>query len=355
MSEPTVFVFANADLEGRSLRRMEGAGCRLTYGEEAWHTPGCVYEDDMAARAAESVAMTGTSIRSAPVNRRVIEGAQRLRIVAKCTVGTDDIDVDAATDLGVLVTHAPTQANWGGVAEGAMAMILTMLKRNREKDAHVKGGGWKDDSLIGTYLGRRDEDGYPGLTVGIIGFGRIGGRMVELLKPWHARLIVCDPFVEEEKFADYGVEKVDLDTLLRQSDIVTMHPTLNPTSRRMMGAAQFKAMKPSALFVNTSRGGTMDEVALADAIEAGEIAGAALDVFLDEPMDRNSKLLDMGNEVLLSPHMISHNRGGGLGPGIEWAAEAVLTALRGEVPDNVFNPDVLPRWRERFGGNALIA
>ena len=354
MSEPIVFVFANADPERRGLSRMEGAGCRLIYGEEAWLTPGCVYEDDMAARAAESVAMTGTSIRSAPVNRRVIEGAQRLRIIAKCTVGTDDIDVEAATDLGIMVTHAPTQANWGGVAEGAMAMILTMLKRNREKDARVKAGGWKDDSLIGTYLGRRDEDGYPGLTVGIIGFGRIGGRMAELLTPWHARLIVCDPFVEEEKFARYGVEKVDLDTLLRESDIVTMHPTLNPTSRRMMGADQFRAMKPTALFVNTSRGGTMDEVALADAIEAGEIAGAALDVFLDEPMDRDSKLLRMGNEVLLSPHNISHNHGGGLGPGIQWAADAVLTALRGEVPDNVFNPDVLPRWRERFGGNALI-
>ncbi len=354
MSEPKIFVFANADLEGRSNRRMEEAGCRLTFGEEAWHTPGCVYEDDMAARAAASVAMTGTSIRSAPVNRRIIEGAQRLRIIAKCTVGTDDIDVDAATDLGVLVTHAPTQANWGGVAEGAMAMILTMLKRNREKDAHVKAGGWKHDSLIGTYLGSRDEDGYPGLTVGIVGFGRIGGRMVELLKPWHARLIVCDPFLDDAKFAEYGVERVDLDTLLAESDIVSLHPTLNPTSRRMMGADQFRAMKKTALFVNTSRGGTMDEVALADAVEAGEIAGAALDVFLDEPMDRESRLLDMGNEVLLSPHMISHNHGGGLGPGIEWAAEAVLTALRGEVPDNVFNPDVLPRWRERFAGNALI-
>ena len=154
---------------------------------------------------------------------------------------------------------------------------------------------------------------------------------------------------------DYGVERVDLDTLLRESDIVSMHPTLTPSSRRMMGAAQFRAMKPTALFVNTSRGGTMDEIALADAIEAGAIAGAALDVFHDEPLDRESKMLEMGNEVLLSPHMISHNQGGGLGPGIEWAAEAVLTALRGEVPDNVFNPGVLPRWRERFGGNALIA
>ncbi len=355
MSGPTVFVFANADREGKSNRRLTEAGCSLTFGDAAWLTPGCVYEDDMAAIAADSVAMTGTSIRSAPVSRRIIEGAQRLRIIAKCTVGVDDIDVEAATDLGIVVTHAPTQANWGGVAEGAMAMILTMLKRNREKDAFVKAGGWKDDSLIGTYLGRRDEDGYPGLTVGIVGFGRIGGRMVELLRPWGARLIVCDPYVGDDKFAGYGVERVDLDTLLREADIVSMHPTLNPSSRRMMGAAQFRAMKPTALFVNTSRGGTMDEAALADAIEAGEIAGAALDVFLDEPMDRDSKLLGMGNEVLLSPHMISHNRGGGLEPGIQWAAEAVLAALRGEVPDNVFNPDVLPRWRERFGGNALIA
>lgn len=355
MSEPTVFVFANADRGGHSNRKMEKAGCRLTYGDTAWLMPGCVYADEMAAKAAESVAMTGTSIRSAPVSRRIIEGAQRLRIIAKSTVGTDDVDVEAATELGVMVTHAPTQANWGGVAEGTMAMILTMLKRNREKDAHVKAGGWRDESLTGLYVGRRDEDGYPGLTVGIVGFGRIGGRLVELLKPWHARLIVCDPFVEDEKFAAYGVDRVDLDTLLGEADIVSIHATLNPTTRRMMGTAQFSAMKKTALFVNTSRGGTMDEIALADAIEAGEVAGAALDVFLDEPMDRNSKLLRMGNEVLLSPHMISHNQWGGPDTGIEWAVEAVLTALRGEVPDYVFNPDVLPRWRERFAGNALIA
>ena len=184
-----------------------------------------------------------------------------------------------------------------------MAMILTMLKRNREKDAHVKGGGWKHESLSGIYLGRRDEDGYAGLTVGIVGLGRIGGRMVELLKPWDVRLIVCDPFVEEEKFARYGVEKVDLDTLLRESDIVSLHPTLNPTSRGMMGADQFRAMKKTALFVNTSRGGTQDEIALADAIEAGEIAGAALDVFLDEPMDRDFQTApDRERGAAVAPH-----------------------------------------------------
>ena len=149
-------------------------------------------------------------------------------------------------------------------------MILTMLKRNREKDAHVKGGGWKHESLSGIYLGRREEDGYAGLTVGIVRFRphrrahggapQAVGRAPDRLRPLRrgGEIRPCT-----------GVEKVDLDTLLRESDIVTLHPTLNPTSRGMMGAEQFRAMKKTALFVNTSRGGTQDEVALADAVRGG--------------------------------------------------------------------------------------
>ena len=171
MTRPEVFVFAVPDEFGDTGATFERAGCALAWGDESWLHPGCVYEDDMAARAAAASAMTGTSVRNAPVTRRVLEGAQRLRIVAKCTVGTDDVDVDAASELGILVTHAPTLSNWGGVAEGAMAMMLAILKKSREKDALVKAGVWRHESMIGTYLGQRGEDGYPGIAVGIVGFG----------------------------------------------------------------------------------------------------------------------------------------------------------------------------------------
>ena len=354
MSQPNVFVFAVPDEFGQTGQVFEKAGCALAWGDESWLHPGCVYEDDMAALAAESSAMTGTSVRNAPINRRIMEGAQRLRIIAKCTVGTDDVDVDAATDLGILVTHAPTLSNWGGVAEGAMAMMLAVLKKNREKDALVKSGVWRHESMTGTYLGRRDEDGYPGITIGIVGLGRIGSRMAELLAPWHVRILACDPYIEDEKFIRYGVEKVDMATLLAESDVVSLHTTLTRETRSFFGTEQFRAMKPTALFMNTARGALVDQAALAEALANDEIAQAAIDAFIDEPLDADSPLRGFGDRVLLSAHNISHNRGSGLGPGIAWATQCVLAALRGEVPDHIFNPEAVPRWRDRFGGNALI-
>lgn len=354
MTRPEVFVFAVPDEFGDTGATFERAGCALAWGDESWLHPGCVYEDDMAARAAAASAMTGTSVRNAPVTRRVLEGAQRLRIVAKCTVGTDDVDVDAASELGILVTHAPTLSNWGGVAEGAMAMMLAILKKSREKDALVKAGVWRHESMIGTYLGQRGEDGYPGIAVGIVGFGRIGKRMAELLAPWHVRLLACDPYVDDGEFARRGVEKTDMATLLAESDVVTLHATLTRETRGFFGTAEFAAMKPTATFMNTARGGLVDQGALADALEAGEIAAAAIDAYVDEPLAADSRLRGFGDRVLLSAHNISHNRGGGLGPGVEWAARSVLAALRGEVPDHVFNPECIPRWRDRFGGSALI-
>lgn len=354
MSQPSVFVFAVPEEFGQTGQVYEGAGCSLSWGQESWLHPGCVYEDDMAALASEASAMTGTSVRNAPINRRIMEGAQRLRIVAKCTVGTDDVDVDAAADLGILVTHAPTLSNWGGVAEGAMAMMLSVLKKNREKDALVKAGVWRHETMMGTYLGRREEDGYPGITIGIVGLGRIGSRMAELLAPWHVRLLACDPYIEDEKFARYGVEKVDMASLLAQSDVVTLHTTLTRETSGFFGAEQFAAMKPTALFMNTARGGLVDQDALADALATEEIAQAAIDAFIDEPLASDSPLRGFGDRVLLSAHNISHNQGSGLGPGIAWATQCVLAALRGDLPDHIVNPEAIPKWRDRFGGNALI-
>ncbi len=354
MARPNVFVFAVPSEFGDTGAVFERAGCTLAWGDEGWLYPGCIYEEDMAALAAGASAMTGTSVRNAPITRTVMEGAQRLRVIAKCTVGTDDVDVDAASDLGILVTHAPTLSNWGGVAEGAMAMMLAMLKKSREKDRLVKAGVWRHESMTGTYLGRRSEDGYPGITIGIVGLGRIGGRMAELLGPWHVRLLACDPYVEDGKFVRCGVEKTDMATLLAESDVVTLHSTLTRETRGFFGAAQFEAMKPMALFMNTARGGLVDQDALADALAAGKIAGAAIDAFVDEPLAEDSRLRGFGDRVLLSAHNISHNRGSGLGPGIAWAAECVLDALRGRIPGHVFNPDCIPKWRERFADNALI-
>lgn len=354
MAAPKVFIFAPADKTGASHKRLEEAGCRLSLGAKTWHAPGGDNEAAMAEMAAGAAALTGTSIRSSPITRRLMEAAGKdLRIIAKCTIGVDDIDIEGATELGILVTHAPTESNWGGVAEGTMAMMLTMLKKNREKDRSMRQGEWQDPSLMGTHLGRR-QDGWPGITVGIIGLGRIGSRFADLLAPWRVRLLGYDPYVDQAKYIHHNVERVDLETLLRESDVVSVHVVLTAETRKMMGEAQFSLMRPSAILINTARGKCVDEDALFDAVAKGDIGGAALDAFDDEPLDPQSPLFGLGDKVLLSPHMVSANVGSGIGPGIEWATASVLAALRGEVPDNVYNKDVAKAWRERFGGTSAF-
>jgi phosphoglycerate dehydrogenase-like enzyme len=354
MAPPKIFVFSPNEWTGECHRKLEDAGCRLVLGSASWHTPHGNNEDEMCRLAEASAGLMGSSIRSSPISRRILESSDALRIVAKYTVGIDDVDVDAATELGIMVTHAPTEANCGGVAEGTIAMILAVLKNIREKDASMKLGQWRDRSLDGTYLGAR-KDGYPGITVGIIGLGRIGGRVADLLAPWGVRIIASDPYIDKGKFARHGAEEVDLPTLLGAADVVSLHVILTQETRGMIDAAQFAMMKPTAVLINTSRGQAVKESALAEALAADRIAGAAVDVFEDEPLATDSPLLALGNKVLLSPHMVSFNRGTGLHPGAQWATRSVLTALGGGVPDNVYNKEVIGRWEERFGGQKLLS
>jgi phosphoglycerate dehydrogenase-like enzyme len=307
----------------------------------------------MAGMAAGCHALVGTSIRSSPITGKIMDGSDRLRIIAKYTIGVDDIDVEAATERGILVTHSPTESNWGGVAEGTITAMLTMLKKSRERDRHLKEkGGWRDERLQGTYLGSR-PDGYAGITLGLIGLGRIACRVATLMRPWNMRILATDPYVPVAKFAEYGVTPVDLPTLLRESDVVSLHVVLTRETRQMIGAPQLALMKPGAILINTSRGPCVQEPALIEALLRGQIGGAALDVFEEEPLSRDSPLRNLGDKVLLSPHMVSSNVGSGLGPGITWATESVLRALRGEVPDCVYNQEVIPRWEKRFGGKGV--
>jgi phosphoglycerate dehydrogenase-like enzyme len=234
-------------------------------------------------------------------------------------------------------------------------MMLCLLKKLRERDTHLKSaGGWRDEQLEGLYVGRRAEDGYPGLVVGLVGLGRVGRRVARLLQPWDLRILACDPYVPDEAFGASAVERTDYHTLLRAADVVSFHVTLTSETHHMLDALALALMKPSAVLLNTSRGAVIDEPALARALETGQIAAAGLDVFEDEPLAADSPLRHMADKVLLSPHMISSNVGSGLKPGIAWATRSVLSALQGEVPDNVFNKDVIPRWQGRFGGQNVF-
>jgi D-3-phosphoglycerate dehydrogenase / 2-oxoglutarate reductase len=355
---PTAKVFAFAPERPGTFtdaeRQLQAAGCHVIQGSASWHTPQGNSEHEIIAAARNADALMGTSIRSTPITRAIMEAAPDLRIVAKYTIGYDDVDVAAATELGIIVTHSPTEANWGGVAEGSMAMMLALLKKVRERDEAMKAGKWRSEDLQGAYVGARMQDGYEGLTIGIVGLGRIGRRLSDLLKPWRVKILAHDPYCEVARFTLSGVHRSNLDDLLRQSDVVSLHCTLNESSRHLINAKRLAMMKPTAILLNAARGGIVDEAALVSALEKGTIAGAALDVFEHEPLSPSSPLLKLGHKVLLSAHMVSGNANSGIKPGAVWAAQNVAAALRGELPENIVNPEVLPRWKQRFISKPVI-
>ncbi len=354
MAAPKVHIFQPVDETGQTHERMKRAGINLKLPEMSWMEQANLREVYEQVLDPDTDAAAAIANKTVKITRKSLEGARNLRLVAFYTVGFDNIDLDAATEREVLVVHSPTESNWGGVAEGTLGSILVMLKKIREKDRFVKGGGWRDRSLQGQYLGPRQIDNYAGLTIGILGMGRIGSRVADLFAPWRMRLIGCDPYVEDSVYVHHNVTRVDLPTLLKESDVLTIHCDLNKETRHLIGAAQLAQMKKTALLVNNARGGIVDVEALADALEADALMGAALDVFPEEPPAPDLRLLKLGDKVLLSPHMISNNQGTGLGIAAPWVERAIYDALQGKVPRFVVNPEVIPAWLARYSSKNLL-
>jgi phosphoglycerate dehydrogenase-like enzyme len=257
-----------------------------------------------------------------PFDGSVFRAAPDLRVVARVGVGTDSIDLDAATAAGVVVTTTPG-ANRETAADHALAMILAALRRVVEHDASVRRGEW-----------RRGGDLTPwdlhGTTVGLIGYGDIGRAVGRRVSGFGARVLACDPAAPDG---------VSLDALLERSDVVSLHLPLTAGTRNVIGAAELERMPAHAVLVNTSRGGLVDEPALVQALRAGAIRAAALDVFADEPQ-LTPGLAELPN-VVLTPHI------GGLSERsialmTERATDHVLAVLAGR-PDRecVANPAVL--------------
>ena len=279
-----ILIFAPREEPPETVNALEGMGCEIVFGDRDWQLPRTTHEEAVVEAARDAVALMGTSIRHTPISRRIMQASQRLRIVAKYTVGVDDIDTEAATDLGIMVCHAPTESNCFGVAETTVTFMLSLLKKAAERDADVRAGKWRTAENFAYYVGSRSSDGFPGQTIGLVGLGRIGTRVAQLLAPWRARIIAYDPYVPPAHFLTHGVTAVDYETLLRESDVVSFHVVLTRETRYMFGDEQLKLMKPNAIVLNTARGKVLDEKALARAIDEGRIRGAAIDAFEEEPL-----------------------------------------------------------------------
>ncbi len=354
MTLPKVHIFQRVDETGESHARLKRAGIDLKVADMNWMDAANEGNSVELELERDTAAAAGVASRAVLVTRRTLQGARNLRLVAFYSVGYDTVDEDAATRMGVLVVHSPTETNWGGVAEGTVANILAMLKKVREKDRHVKAGKWRDLSLRGIYVGARHIDDYPGLTIGIIGLGRIGSRVADLFGPWRARLIGYDPYIDDSLFVHHDVRKVDLDTLLGESDVVTLHCNLTPETKGMIGPRELALMKKTAILCNHARGAVVDTDALTDALTGDRIMGAVLDVLAEEPPAPGAALLALGDKVLLSPHMVSNNVATGLIVAVPWVEKAIVDALSGRVPRHVVNAGALPLWLERFGGKSLL-
>ena len=345
--QPSLLIYRPQDVTGDSHRYLAELGCRLQIAEAG--------EDlDQVLRLTGPIhGLLAASLSGAKLDRARLEALPELRIVSKYTIGVDDVDVQAATELGILVTHCPTESNWGGVAEGTVALMLALLKKIEIRNARVRSGGWRSNEFRGTYLGSR-EDGYPGITLGILGLGRVGRRVAELMSTWKVRLLATDPHIDDSVFGRYGTESVALDELLRQSDVVSVHCALTGETEGLINQARLELMRPDALLINTARGRIVDTGAVCDALDADCLGGAAFDVLPEEPPAADARILRTDERVILSPHMIAANQGGTLAAAIPWATEAVVTALKGEVPPHVYNEAAIAGWKARFADCPLL-
>ncbi|MEA2640659.1 MAG: hypothetical protein QOF51_2053 [Chloroflexota bacterium] len=317
----------------------EQAGWDIVYGRNVEDYPDGVYDDNEL-----SASLRGVNTYVIPTRerftRRVAEASPDLLTVIKATIGVDNVDVAAATDHGILVSNSPTPENYVGVAEGTIGFMVLLSKRLVEQMDIIQKGGWKRGDLLGDLMW--------GKTVGIVGLGRVGGAVAKRLAAWDMRVLVADPYIPRNRVLELGVEHVDLDTLLRESDFVSLHVVLNDETRHMIGERELNLMKPTAFLINTARGAVIDTAAVAKAIDDRRIAGGAFDTHTPEPLPMDSPLRELDpNRVIITPHSIG-NSNASHHAGQQMAADTLLRIMRGQLPESVVNPQVIDRWRERL-------
>ncbi|MBC7119343.1 MAG: phosphoglycerate dehydrogenase, partial [Methanobacteriaceae archaeon] len=263
------------------------------------------------------------------VTREVIEAAPRLKIIARAGVGVDNIDVKAATEKGIMVINAPESTSVT-VAEHTMGLMLALARKIHLADKSVKEGRWDKSRFMGIELNNK--------TLGVIGMGRIGSQVVTRAKSFGMNVLVHDPYISREAADKMGVEIVELETLLKRSDIISIHVPLTQETRHLISDHELDMMKDTAFIINCARGGIVDEKALYNALSEGRIGGAALDVFEEEP-PKDSPLLRLDN-VVLTPHIGASTVEAQRDAAIIVANE-IRKVFEGGTPQNVLNMPVL--------------
>jgi len=295
----------------------------------------CASSPDPEIVAREIKGIDGVIVRTAPFTGEIIEQADSLKVISRHGVGVDNIDIESASRKGIFVLNTPG-VNDVSVAEHTIAIMLALSKRIKDIDNAVRTGNFnirEEYSII-------DMDGK---VLGIIGFGRIGSLVAKKCKnAFNMKILVYDPYIDRERVKEVDGELVDLETLLKESDFISIHAPLNNETKGLIGERELRMMKPSSFIINMARGPIWDERAVAKALSEGWIRGAGTDVFVEEPPGRDNPLLGLSNTVL-SPHMAALTRECVIRMAVE-SAQGVIDVLTGKKPKNIVNYSLLEKY-----------
>jgi glyoxylate reductase len=274
------------------------------------------------------------SLLSDKIDAEVFDAAPKLKIVAQMAVGFDNIDVKEATKRGIYVTNTPGVLT-DTTADFAWTLLMAVARRVVEADKYVHNGKWK----VGWHPSMLSGRDVYGATIGIVGVGRIGSAVARRTRGFNMKILYYDVVARPELEKELGAKRVDLDTLLRESDFVSVHVPLMKATYHLINAERLRLMKKTAYLINNSRGPVVDEKALYEALKEGRIAGAALDVFEKEPTPLDNPLLKLGN-VVVAPHIssASHETRSKMA---EMVAENLVAFFEGRTPPNLVNPEVM--------------
>jgi len=285
-------------------------------------------EDQLVETIADYQALIVRS--STTVTSRVIEAAHQLQVIGRAGVGVDNIDVDAATQRGILVVNAP-DGNTIAAAEHTIAMMMALARHIPRADASLRAGHWERRQFLGVEV--------AGKTLGVIGLGRIGREVVRRGRGLQMDVLAYDPYVSSEQAQRLGIKVCDPEQLLSESDFVTVHVPLTEDTFGMIGAHELDLIKPTAYLINCARGGIVDEGALHAALEAGQLAGAALDVFVEEPPFENPLIAHP--KVIVTPHLAASTHEAQVAVAVD-VARQILEVLDGRPAAHPVNAPFVP-------------
>ena len=296
-------------------------GASLIYGD-------CKTEAELIELAQDADAIINTYAR---LTAKVIDSLRRCQVIVRRGIGYDNVDVKAATAKSIVVANVPDYCT-DEVADHVMALLLCTARRIIPARDQVRSGGWDFRQLL-PILALKNH------TLGLVGFGKVARAVTERAKCFGLNVQTSDPFVSAEFTSEYGVKLISLEELLSSSDFISVHVPLTNDTRGILSKREFAMMKPSAVFINTSRGPVVDEEALREALENGKIAFAALDVMTKEPPMPDNPLLGMDN-VIITPHFAWYSERSEKVLG-EKAAKEIVQVFKGYFPKSLVNPEVI--------------